>query len=45
MLQYRYRPDGPATRRTLKGPDQPWSDYSPIIAWPVSSSTVSRISV
>ena len=34
MLQYRYRPDGPATRRTLNGPDQPWSDYSPIIDRP-----------
>ena len=39
MLQYRYRPDGPSTRRTLEGPDQPWSDYSPIIdrsrlTWP-----------
>ena len=34
MLQYRYRPDGPATRRTLEGADQPWSDYSPIIDRP-----------
>lgn len=41
MLQYRYRPDAPATRRTriAPGEDQPWSDYAPIIerpkiAWP-----------
>jgi len=37
MLQYRYRPDAPATRRTREaGPDgdQTWSDYSPIIDRP-----------
>jgi allantoinase len=34
MLQYRYRPDAPATRRTLQDADQPWSDYSPIITRP-----------
>ena len=34
MLQYRYRPDAPPTRRTLEGTDQPWSDYSPIIDRP-----------
>jgi peptidoglycan/xylan/chitin deacetylase (PgdA/CDA1 family) len=39
MLQYRYRPDGPPTRKTREGSGQSWSDYSPIIdrpkiAWP-----------
>lgn len=39
MLQYRYRPDGPPTRKIREGIAQSWSDYSPIIdrpklSWP-----------
>lgn len=34
MLQYRYRADAPPTRRTRSGPDQPWSEYSPIVERP-----------
>ena len=34
MLQYRYRADAPATRKTFEHADQPWSDYSPIIERP-----------
>lgn len=34
MLQYRYRPDGPPTRKTREGCGQHWSDYSPIIDRP-----------
>ena len=39
MLQYSYRPQSPATRRTRTGDDQTWVDYLPMperprIVWP-----------
>ena len=34
MLQYGYRPNAPATRRTRRTTDQDWVDYDPIVGRP-----------